>query len=96
MLKFKKQFNNVSSLIKSYEFIYYACIFMYVVIVIMLLGFGLYFHNNPVAVLDTSTIDGLTLGISVIKESFPPVSLEENIKAVVEETPSLPNRSLLQ
>jgi hypothetical protein len=63
----------------------------------MLLGFGLYFHSNStIPILDASTIDGLTFGISVVKDTFSPVSLEENIEAVAEKTPSLPNRGLLQ
>jgi hypothetical protein len=88
---------NLPSLVKSYNFVYYACIFMYVIIVTMLLGFGLYFHSNStIPILDASTIDGLTFGISVVKDTFSPVSLEENIEAVAEKTPSLPNRGLLQ
>ena len=85
MLKFKKKFNNVSSLIKSYEFIYYACIFMYVVIVIMLLGFGLYFHNNSVAVLDTSTQEDLTVAVVVTKE-FSPVLVQEELAPLAKDT----------
>jgi hypothetical protein len=86
---------NLPSLVKSYNFIYYACIFMYVIIVTMLLGFGLYFHSNStIPILDASTQEDLTV-VTIVTKEFSPVLVQEELTSLTKDTFTLPDRGWL-
>jgi ATP/ADP translocase len=86
---------NLPSLVKSYNFIYYACIFMYVIIVTMLLGFGLYFHSNStIPILDASTQEDLTV-VTIVTKEFSPVLVQEELTPLTKDTFTLPDRGWL-
>jgi hypothetical protein len=66
-------FKKMKKLVQSYDFIYYLCIFIYITIILVLLGQGIFLA------IDASIKDGVTVGTAVAKDTFSQVPLEGNV-----------------
>jgi len=92
MMKNLKNFEsmrNLRLLVKSYEFIYFSCILVYMTVILILLGFGVYYHINDtpptpnIPVVDASSIkEDLTIATAIVKEST--VLAQEELPAVID------------